>query len=145
MLGCAGTISLREKCTCVQNHICLRRGRKEGVVMSGLRVSDVWFFVRVFLPDCVGTKMKMLNTIFSASLLSSGQQVFAVVLEQCFCGFPPIGKHCIRVFGSHLSKFRAEDEMPVCGLQFMNFIRYCPSGKRRKGVFFFLRLLFLNH
>ena len=63
---------------------------KKGAMISGLRVSDVWFFVRVFLPDCVGTKMKMLNTIFSASLLSSGQQVFAVVLAQCFCGFPPI-------------------------------------------------------
>ena len=35
---------------------------------------------------------------FSASLLSSGQQVFAVVLARCFCGFPPIGKHCIKGF-----------------------------------------------
>ena len=37
---------------------------KKGAMISGLRVSDVWFFVRVFLPDCVGTKMKMINTIF---------------------------------------------------------------------------------
>ena len=57
--------------------------------MSGLRASDVWFFVRVFLPDCRYENENDKHN-FSASLLSSGQQVFAVVLAQCFCGFPPI-------------------------------------------------------
>ena len=68
-----------------------------------------------------------LNTII-LFLLSSVSRFFGAVFLRLLAH---MRKYCIEVFGSHHSEFRAGNEMPGCGLQLLNFIRYCPSGRAR--------------